>query len=62
MYPGAYAATTPDKPAVIMAGSGSTQTFAELDTAANRISHLLRGWRAPWRPCGDLHGEPRPGL
>ncbi|HNJ98592.1 MAG TPA: AMP-binding protein, partial [Ilumatobacteraceae bacterium] len=42
MYPGAHAATTPDKPAVIMAGSGFTQTFAELDAAANRVSHLLR--------------------
>ena len=42
MYPGAYVATTPDKPAVIMAGSGFTQTFAELDAAANRVSHLLR--------------------
>jgi acyl-CoA synthetase (AMP-forming)/AMP-acid ligase II len=42
MYPGAHAATTPDKPAVIVAGSGFTQTFAELDAAANRVSHLLR--------------------
>jgi len=42
MYPGAHATTNPDKPAVIMAGSGFTQTFAELDAAANRVSHLLR--------------------
>ncbi len=42
MYPGAHATTHPDKPAVIMAGSGFTQTFAELDAAANRVSHLLR--------------------
>lgn len=42
MYPGAHAATTPDKPAVIVTGSGFTQTFAELDAAANRVSHLLR--------------------
>ena len=26
-----------------MAGSGATQTFAELDAAANRLSRLLRG-------------------
>ncbi len=42
MYPGAHAATTPDKPALIMAGSGFSQTFAQLDAAANRVSHLLR--------------------
>ncbi|MDO8389262.1 MAG: AMP-binding protein [Actinomycetota bacterium] len=42
MYPGAFVATQPDKPAVIMAGSGFTQTFAQLDAAANRVSHLLR--------------------
>jgi long-chain acyl-CoA synthetase len=42
MYPGAYIETQPDKPAIIMAGSGAVQTFAELDAAANRFSHVLR--------------------
>jgi long-chain acyl-CoA synthetase len=42
MYPGAFLDTQPDKPALIMGGSGFTQTFAELDAAANRVSHLLR--------------------
>ena len=42
MYPGAFIESQPDKPAVIMAGSGFTQTFAQLDAAANRLSRLLR--------------------
>jgi long-chain acyl-CoA synthetase len=42
MYPGAYLATQPDKPAIVMGASGFTQTFAELDAAANRFSHVLR--------------------
>jgi long-chain acyl-CoA synthetase len=42
MYPGAIAATHPDKAALIMGASGFTQTFAELDAAANRVSRLLR--------------------
>jgi long-chain acyl-CoA synthetase len=42
MFPGTYAATSPDRPAVIMAGSGATMTFAELDAAANRLSHYFR--------------------
>jgi len=41
-YPGAYVATTPDKPAVIMAGSGESVTFAELDAAANRLARTFR--------------------
>jgi len=42
MFPGAFLDTHPDKPAVIMGTSGFIQTFAELDAAANRLSHLLR--------------------
>ena len=42
MFPGAFLNTHPDKPAIIMGGSGFTQTFAQLDAAANRLSHLLR--------------------
>jgi long-chain acyl-CoA synthetase len=43
MFPGAHLDTIADKPAVIMGESGFTQTYAELDAAANRLSHLLRG-------------------
>ncbi|GAA1483168.1 acyl-CoA synthetase [Gordonia sinesedis] len=41
MFPGTYAATTPDKPAVIMAGSGRTMTYRELDDASRRIAVAL---------------------
>lgn len=42
MYPGQYAVTTPDKPAIIMADAGDILTFAELDASANRLAHLFR--------------------
>jgi acyl-CoA synthetase (AMP-forming)/AMP-acid ligase II len=42
MYPGAHLDTHAGRPAVIMAESGQVQTFAELDAAANQLSHLLR--------------------
>ena len=41
MHPGTFAASTPDKPALIMGSSGHIVTFAELDAAANRLSQLL---------------------
>src|SRR3954451_3307460 len=42
MYPGTYAASAPDRPAVIMAGSGEVVTYRELDERSNRLAHLLR--------------------
>ncbi len=47
MYPGTYAATTPDKPAVIMAGSGERVTYAELDERSARLAQLF--WAAGLR-------------
>ncbi|SNR95663.1 fatty-acyl-CoA synthase [Haloechinothrix alba] len=41
MYPGKIAETTPDKPAVIMAGTGRTQTYAELDENSIRVARML---------------------
>lgn len=41
MYPGTYAATTPDKPAVIMAETGQTQSYAELDDNSARLARVL---------------------
>ena len=42
MFPGSHLEQHGDKLAIVMAGSGFTQTFAELDAAANRLSRLLR--------------------
>jgi acyl-CoA synthetase (AMP-forming)/AMP-acid ligase II len=40
-FPGAYAASTPDKPAYIMAATGEVVTYGELDAAANRLSRVF---------------------
>jgi long-chain acyl-CoA synthetase len=42
MYPGEYAEQHPDQPALIMAGSGASLTFAEFEANANRLAHLYR--------------------
>ena len=42
MHPSLYVASTPDKPAYIMSGSGETVTFAELEARSNQIAHALR--------------------
>jgi acyl-CoA synthetase (AMP-forming)/AMP-acid ligase II len=41
MHLGKIAADQPGKAAVIMAGSGQTITFAELNAAANQLAHVL---------------------
>ena len=43
MYPGAHAVAFPDKPAFIMADTGETVTYRQLDERSNRCAHLLRG-------------------
>lgn len=42
LHPSHFAVATPDKPALIMAGTGQVVTFAELEAASNRAAHLLR--------------------
>ncbi|MBU4569635.1 MAG: AMP-binding protein, partial [Alphaproteobacteria bacterium] len=42
MHPFHHAKTHPDKAAIIMAGSGETITFRQLDERSNRIAHALR--------------------
>jgi len=42
MYPGTYAATAPDRPAVIMGRSGATVTYRELNDRSIRLARLFR--------------------
>ncbi|MEZ5142807.1 MAG: AMP-binding protein [Acidimicrobiales bacterium] len=42
MFPADFAASTPDKAAYVMAGSGRVVTYAELDADAMRIAQLFR--------------------
>lgn len=42
LHPIAHAASRPDHPAIIMAGSGQQMTFRQMDEAANRFAQLLR--------------------
>jgi long-chain acyl-CoA synthetase len=41
MYPGTHAVSSPDRPAVIMAGSGGVVTYAELDDRSARLASAL---------------------
>jgi acyl-CoA synthetase (AMP-forming)/AMP-acid ligase II len=42
MYPAVHAKTTPDKPALIMAGIGEVVTYKELDERSNQCAQLFR--------------------
>ena len=42
MHPLIHARTNPAKPAIIMAGSGETITYGELDARSNQVAHLIR--------------------
>lgn len=42
MHPRQFASETPDKPAYIMAATGETVTYAELEARANQVAHWLR--------------------
>lgn len=41
MYPGHFAEKTPDKPALILAGSGTVMTYKDLDDRSNQLAQLL---------------------
>src|SRR6516162_11168192 len=42
MYPSKHPKLRPDRPAVIMAGSGEILTYRELERRSNKLAHLLR--------------------
>jgi fatty-acyl-CoA synthase len=42
MYPGTFAATDPDRPAIIIEPSGSVVSYRELEERSNQVAHLLR--------------------
>src|SRR5262245_63275368 len=42
MYPGKQATSRAAQPAIIMAGTGETITYGELEARSNRLAHLLR--------------------
>ena len=42
MHPSVHAARTPEKPAIVMAGSGEVVTYRELEDRSNRFAQLLR--------------------
>ncbi len=42
MHPHVHATATPDTPAIIMAGSGASLSYGEMEARSNRVAHLLR--------------------
>jgi acyl-CoA synthetase (AMP-forming)/AMP-acid ligase II len=42
VHPAAIAAEAPDRPAIVMAGSGATLTYRELDERSNQLAHAFR--------------------
>jgi long-chain acyl-CoA synthetase len=42
MHPSIHAKTHPDKPAYIMAASGETVTYGQLEARSNQVAHLFR--------------------
>jgi acyl-CoA synthetase (AMP-forming)/AMP-acid ligase II len=61
MYPGLHARERPDHPAVVMATTGETVTYRELDERSNRLAHLWheRGLRAGDHVAILLQNDPR---
>jgi long-chain acyl-CoA synthetase len=41
MYPGTYSTVTPDKPAIVVAETGATTTYRELEERSTRLAHVF---------------------
>jgi len=52
MFPGTHAASSPEKPALIMGRSGEIVSYGELEERSSRLAQLL--WAAGLRPGGHL--------
>jgi fatty-acyl-CoA synthase len=50
VYPGTHARRTPDRPAVVLAGTGQVITYRRLDERSNALAHFLRR-------AGLVHGD-----
>lgn len=61
MFPGFHARARPDHPAIIMAGTGETVSYRELDERSNRLAHLWyeRGLRRGDHVAILLENHPR---
>jgi len=61
MFPGLHARSRPDHPAIIMAGTGETVTYRELDKRSNRLAQLWheRGLRRGDHVAILLENDPR---
>lgn len=61
MYPGIHSQSQPDKPALIMAGSGETVTYRDLDERSNRLAQLWydRGLRPGDHVAVFMENHPR---
>src|ERR1700743_3780325 len=51
MYPGTYAAEAPDRAAAVMAGTGETLSYGDLERRSTQLAHVLH--EAGMRP-GDV--------
>ncbi len=59
MYPQTYAKESPDKPAIVMARSGETVSYGQLDRASNKGAHLFRKLGLQTGDCMAIYMENR---
>ena len=58
MHPSKHAQEHPDKAAIIMASTGETVTYGQLEERSNQFAQLFRSrGSADWRHARDLPGK-----